>query len=329
MAKPGKPRRIKFWKYYEEWYQTYKRGSITPISYAKYQLAGKHLKELAPDLVLSELTRFDIQKLMNDYGLTHEKATVRDFYHHISSSIQDAVYEGWIQRDPCYKIQINSTVTHKKGHKWLEADEVRKLEKQIAKDTTGFGDFIDLYLRTGMRFAEGLGITPKDVDFDKRTIYVNKTMNYKNTVEGLEYGEFMPTKNKYSVRIIPVDPQALLDLKKHLPGVKDNESIMQHWFDQLKRGEGRLIGQHAQVYNSTFNKELERMCCRAGINIISWHGLRHTHASLLVANRVSIQSVAKRLGHANTETTQRVYIHLLDELRLEDDQKIVNIMSAI
>ena len=62
---------------------------------------------------------------------------------------------------------------------------------------------------------------------------------------------------------------------------------------------------------------------------ISFHGLRHTHASILIANGVSIQSVADRLGHADTTTTQKVYIHLLKKLKARDDQKILSVMNGL
>lgn len=71
------------------------------------------------------------------------------------------------------------------------------------------------------------------------------------------------------------------------------------------------------------------MCEQARVHRVSMHGLRHTHASLLIANRVSVQSVAKRLGHANTTITQKTYIHLLDKLAMEDNQKIMNVMKGL
>ena len=60
-----------------------------------------------------------------------------------------------------------------------------------------------------------------------------------------------------------------------------------------------------KVYNSTFNDILSRHCINAGIPVISIHGLRHTHASLLLFAGVSIASVARRLGHASMTTTQK------------------------
>ena len=70
-----------------------------------------------------------------------------------------------------------------------------------------------------------------------------------------------------------------------------------------------------KVYNSTANSVLERHCKRAGIPVISVHGLRHTHASLLLFAGVSIASVAKRLGHASMNTTQKTYLHIYSRTR--------------
>lgn len=333
MAKAGKKRKIKFWRYYEQWIETYKHGSVAGVTYAKYALAATYVKKFLPSVMLDQLTRDDIQLMINRYGATHEIATVRDFFHCIEGSLQDAVYEGWIDRDPCYKVQMKSFVKKRhKRKKWLEADEVKRLEKQLKDDTTGYGDFLDFILRTGVRFAEALGITPKDIDLKKQTVYINKTMNYKSTCNDgqYDYGEMMPTKNKYSVRILSLDDQALADIEEHLKDVDENESIIQHWYDHYYYSEQALIRKgHAKIFNSTWNKVLKDMCIKADVHPISVHGLRHTHASLLIANQVSIQSVAKRLGHANTETTQQTYIHLLDKLANEDRNKIKRIMQTI
>lgn len=310
-------RKIKFWRYYKQWYETYKLGDVRSVTYDKYELTGRWIKKLAPDLMLDQMTRTDLQRLINAYGQTHEKATVRDFYRHLGAAINDAVYEGWIRKTPCYKIRITSQVASKKKIKWLEVDEVKRLEKIFRKDKTGFGDFFDFSLRTGLRFAETLGLTPNDVDFDNMTIDVNKSLNYKADQES---GQFQPTKNKYSNRIIAIDKQAVKDLKKHISGVADTDSIWSAWY-QKENG--------TKVYNSIFNDRLTDMCAQADVHRISVHGLRHTHASLLIANRVSVQSVAKRLGHADTETTQRVYIHLLEKLANEDNSKIMTIMAGL
>lgn len=83
------------------------------------------------------------------------------------------------------------------------------------------------------------------------------------------------------------------------------------------------------VYNSTLNGILERHCKNAGIPIISIHGLRHTHASLLLFAGVSIASVARRLGHASMTTTQKTYLHIIHELESKDIDIIMRSLANL
>lgn len=82
-------------------------------------------------------------------------------------------------------------------------------------------------------------------------------------------------------------------------------------------------------FQPTINYRLRAYCKRAGIETISIHGLRHTHASLLIYDGVSIPSVAKRLGHANTITTQQTYLHIVKELEVRDNKKILENMIRL
>lgn len=63
--------------------------------------------------------------------------------------------------------------------------------------------------------------------------------------------------------------------------------------------------------------------------MISCHGLRHTHASVLLYKDVSIYYVSERLGHADIETTLRVYSHVIRELRLRDEEKSVEVYERM
>ena len=63
---PSKIRHIKFYKYFKEWVDTYKVGQVRPVTLNKYYLVEKRLKELG------DMTRADVQRLINEYGKTHE-----------------------------------------------------------------------------------------------------------------------------------------------------------------------------------------------------------------------------------------------------------------
>ncbi len=74
---------------------------------------------------------------------------------------------------------------------------------------------------------------------------------------------------------------------------------------------------------------LERHCNQAKIPVISVHGLRHTHASVLLFAGVSIASVARRLGHSSMTTTQKTYLHIIRELENQDIDLVMRSLSGL
>ena len=167
--------------------------------------------------------------------------------------------------------------------------------------------FVVIALKTGLRFSELLALTPNDFDFSYQTVSVNKTWNYKGE------GGFLPTKNKSSVRKIQIDWQTTSQFVRLVKGMNGNEPIFIN----------------GKVYNSTINSILTRHCKKLGLPIISIHGLRHTHASLLLFAGVSMASVARRLGHSSMTTTQKTYLHIIHELENQDTDLIIRSISQL
>lgn len=97
-----------------------------------------------------------------------------------------------------------------------------------------------LIAKTGMRFSEALAITPKDFELSRQMLSVSKAWNYKGN------GGFLPTKNRSSIRKIPLDWQTVMQFAD-------------------------------KVYNSTVNALLARHCKKVDVPVISVHGLRHPH----------------------------------------------------
>lgn len=166
---------------------------------------------------------------------------------------------------------------------------------------------IMLVAKTGMRFSEALVITPRDFDFSHQTLSISKTWDYKGK------GGFLPTKNKSSVRKIQIDWQTVVQFSELIKEKPDDEPL----FITCK------------VYNSTVNDVLKRRCKQAHITTISIHGLRHTHASLLLFAGVTIASVARRLGHSSMTTTQKTYLHIIHELENKDIDLVMRAISSL
>lgn len=86
---------------------------------------------------------------------------------------------------------------------------------------------------------------------------------------------------------------------------------------------------NTKIYNSTINDILKRHCLNVEVPVITIHGLRHTHASILLYAGVSIASVAHRLGHASMSTTQKIYLHIIQELENTDIDKIMRALTSL
>ena len=238
----------------------------------------------------------------------HERQTTMDFHHHIKCAILDAVDEGLISRDPTRKAIIKGKEPRAKKQKYLNQFELHKLIESLdLSENINWDWFILLVAKTGMRFSEALALTPKDFDLSHQMLTVSKTWNYKGN------GGFLPTKNLSSMRKIQLDWQTVMQFSSLIKDLPENEPI----FVKDK------------VYNSTLNDILARHCISTGIPVISIHGLRHTHASLLLFAGVSIASVARRLGHASMTTTQKTYLHIIQELESKDIDIIMRSLSNL
>ena len=297
-----------FYDYYAQWIKIYKDGAIRKVTMDKYLLTLTWIKRLAPDLKICELTRITYQKLLNDYAELHERQTTMDFHHQLKGAILDAVDEGLIERDPTRKAIIKGKKPREKKIMYLNQFELHRLLSDLELGQTLNWDwFILLVAKTGMRFSEALAITPKDFDFSKQSLSISKTWDYKGNTG------FMPTKNQSSVRRIQIDWQLIIQFSTLVKDLPEDEPI--------------FVG--GKVYNSTVNDILARHCERAGIPVIAIHGLRHTHASLLLFAGVSIASVARRLGHSSMTTTQKTYLHIIKELENKDVDLVMRSLSSL
>ena len=298
-----------FCEYYKQWIDVYKRDAIREATLAKYQMTHKWVEKLAPELKVSELTRNAYQQLLNDYAKEHERQTTLDFHHQLKGAILDAVDEGLIERDPTRKAIIKGKTPKVKKIKYLNQFELHTLIAHLdIKEVPNWDWFILLVSKTGMRFSEALAITPADFDFARQTLSVCKTWDYKGD------GGFLPTKNKSSVRKIQIDWQIVVKFSELVKNLPEDKPI--------------FVGEE-KIYNSTVNDVLARHCKECGISVISIHGLRHTHASLLLFAGVSIASVARRLGHASMTTTQKTYLHIIQELENKDVDLVMRTLSGL
>ena len=297
-----------FVDYYWNWINLYKKGAVRNVTLSKYYMTHKWVEKLMPNLLLRDLNRLTYQTLLNDYAKFHEKQTTMDFHHQLKGSIIDAVDEGLIERDPTRKAIIKGKTPRQKKQKYLSQFELHTLIHHLDLSPAISWDWLILLIaKTGLRFSEALALTPEDFDFVHQMISINKTWDYKNN------SGFLPTKNQSSIRKVRIDWQLVIQFSELIKGLDSDKPIFVN----------------GKIYNSTINNILTRHCRKIGIPEISIHGLRHTHASQLLSAGVSIASVAQRLGHSSMTTTQKTYLHVIQELENKDIDIIMRSMSEL
>ncbi len=171
-------------------------------------------------------------------------------------------------------------------------------------------------LMTGMRVAEVSALTWPDIDRQKKTIHVDKSWDYV-------YGKkFKKTKTESSIRTITVIDELLNHLKQ---------------LHALQIGAGLENSDHLVFLNNrgriptpgACDNLLKKYHDTLGIKRISFHGLRHTHASYLLYCGVKMEYISKRLGHKNSSITRNVYAHLMQEDQAQEDSRTINALRKI
>jgi len=299
------------YKYFKTWIETYKEPVVAHATYIKYENTLKQIEKYFGETTIKQITATSYQQVLNEYAKTHGKLTVACFHKQIKACLLDAVDEQIIKVDPTRKAVITGRKKETEKIKCLDYDEWKKLVMATYNTSYIRDQIIYLAAVTGMRYAEVLGLTWDNVDFQNNKLTVNKTWDYKY------HKGFIPTKNEGSIRQMDIDDKTMTMLRN----LYDERAIDDENARIFVYTEGK------QLYSANTNKYLSELCESIGIRNISFHSLRHTHASILLYQGVSLMAVSRRLGHANTATTQNIYIHIIKEMENKEKELILQIIS--
>lgn len=302
--------------YLEQWMQLYKVGHITKVTEDRYWNFHRTIEKMLPYMTLKRLSKTDYQKFLNEYSASHAKDTVRKMNSFIKKALEEAIAEGIIHNDPTRGVVLKASNPNKsKDEKFLDMDEFKLLIRTIKeKDKLAVSDvFILVMAATGTRYSECAGLTWECIDFANARISIEKAWHYKNNERALG-----PLKVEGTERVLPVDADTMKLLKEYK--LRASPNIQQLLFYQMKYG---------VISNEAVNKALRGYCNSLGIQSITSHGLRHTHASTLLYKKVPIHYVSKRLGHAHIDTTLKNYVHIIKELEQEADAETLQILADL
>lgn len=334
---------LKQWYLY--WYQSYRRSTIREVSRTKYRLVfGTLCSQPIADMLLKDINRGHAQEYIDLYGERRSKQTVLDHLQFLKSCFDDAMQDGYAERNPFSNVKLvyqeqsltpKQLKVHREKKKSLELEEYTKLKYHIMfwfdtnfkvspiRNNTAFSKgraiphqisymIIFIALKTGARFSEIIGLTHDDINKENRTLNIDKSWDYKTNLG------FVHTKNTASIREIEIDQDTIDVITRYQQWLKD--------FQVETRENTLFVETEGGLHNATVNTHLGRLLDSLGIEKITMHKLRHTHASILIANRVPIMVVAKRLGHTSPNMLERVYGHLLATTEDEGNRMIMRLI---
>lgn len=168
---------ITFLNYFKQWCEVYKRPNVSELTFNLYLINQRQIASFFGDKKLKDITATEYQRVLNQYAETHAHLTVKRFHTQIKACIDMAVHEGYIKRNFCKFAKINAKVKSRDiESKFLEVEEYERLISETSKhpERTAYA-VLYLISKTGMRFAECLGLTVNDIDYETGMLSVNKT----------------------------------------------------------------------------------------------------------------------------------------------------------
>ncbi len=232
------------------------------------------------------------------------RALIRWGYH--NDLLQDASFLDKVEnfKDIPHKVKIQD--------KYLEASELKQLLQEMYDPVWRLlTEFLAL---SGMRLGEAIALEDSDVDLSAGEIHVTKTFDSVNKV-------VTPPKSFCSIRDVFIQKE-LAATCRNIRAQMLRRRLM-YGIDKPKLFMFSTQGAHIHYY--TYNKYLKENSLKILGREITPHALRHTHASLLLEQGISIDTISRRLGHENSDVTREIYLHVTKKLQEKDNQQIAKI----
>lgn len=294
-----------------EAYRTSQKGLIKESTYTRNYYVGNTIMALFGEttLVSRISAKFVKDKLAasdKDVGtknelLTRFKAIMRwgyknDYVKDISFLNKIEPYKDYSKRE---KIQ----------DKFLESEELKLLLSEMKVDI--WREVTKFLALTGVRIGELIALENSNIDLDKRIIHIVKTYDTNNNIT-------TTTKTLTSTRDIYIQDELI-------PVIKNLHTLMiyQQTVNEYNKNNLFICDPSGEnMHYDAYRKYLAQNSLKALGRVITPHTLRHTHASLLLENGLSIEEISRRLGHENSKITKEIYLHITEKLKQKENERI-------
>lgn len=311
-----------FAEFTEIWKRDYGSKELAPTTYARYlgilntrilpYFSKFKLDKIKPTDIMKFYDMLEndtqIRRLKNNKGerLTKplSKKTILEHHRLLRAMLHKAVYWQLIVNNPAESVQPPKT--RKPKRRYYDDEQSKALVSnlmELTEDQIKYKVAILLTLFTGVRLGELMGLEWNDINFKDGIVCINRSSQYL-----AEKGVFTKTpKTESSIREVGI-PDFVVSLLEEYKLWYDNQKEFcgELWIDS-----NRLFVQAdgKPMHPSTISKWFVKFVEQIGLPVINFHGLRHTNATLLIAQNIEVPIVSARLGHAQLTTTLNFYVH--------------------
>lgn len=319
--------------WYNYWIKNYKEGIVKDNTVKNYKNRYKfNIKKEIGNMKMCDVKQIHCQRLLNnmfDSG-KYSHGTMEMVQITLHAIFKSAVENNYLQRNPAENLKLKIRNTDKEERRVLTREE-QKVFKEYACNTLYYNAYC-LVLETGLRVGEVGGLQWGDIDFDNKSLYIQRTVLQDYEKDGFYFGE---PKTKQSKRIIPLTDEAISILKNQEILQKKLKSKSKNWnnkwnglvFTTINGNPVSASTFRAMMIRIVKNINLDRQCNSDDGEYEEFehcymHSLRHTFATRCIENGVQPKTLQKILGHSTINTTMDLYVHVTDEQLFSEMDKM-------
>lgn len=307
--------------WFNYWIDNIKGDTIRPNTRRNYkERFEQNIKKCIGNMLLSDVKPMHCQNVLNRMKDDYKTSTIYQTRITLYCMFADAVENDVILKNPVTKQGCKCNFGKEpKKIKALTLDEQKKF-LEAAKGSSNYNQYAFI-LQTGLRTGELIGLRWSDIDFDKKVMHVQRSMEYRYSFGEWKIGE---PKSKSGYRDVPLTEEAIRILKNQKEKLKNIKVINIEFKDFVflnRKGE--------PTKNSAYDSTLFKLCDKAGINRFSMHVLRHTMATRCIEADMRPKTLQVILGHSNVGITMNLYVHVTEDEKVKEVEKIEKALKIV
>ncbi len=280
--------------------------SGVPIRAVYAAVNGERVKE-AQGQAIAEALKLDVSKSFSveRNASTLSPKTVIEHHRFISTVLDQAEKEGLVPLNVASKATLPK-LTHKEVN-YFQPEEIAAIRDALELEPIKWRTLVHLFLITGARRGEILGLAWSDVDFEKNRIYIQRNVLYSP-----ERGIYIDTpKTEKSKRYIALPRETMELLRKYRLWQMEEMLRLGGYYQRQDFVFSQDNG--SPMHPDSVTGWLDKFSKRHGLPHVNPHAFRHSVASMLYFSGVDSVSISRRLGHAQVSTTANIYAHVIEE----------------